>query len=495
MKEFSHSSFFCNATLLLCLFCNSRGVKAQTKAADPMVGFLKHAAKTTHSATNLRKEFKEDSSRFRRIFDEELVNGKCYSNLHSLCFDIGERLSGTSRANLAVNWGVERLKAIGLDSVYTQAVMVPHWERGEKEKGFILIGGDKKRVSICALGGSVATPVGGIKGKVVMVYNLAELAKIGKKDIEGKIVFFNRAFDQRYIVTGEAYGNAVDQRVIGASEAVKFGAIGVIIRSMSSTLDSFPHTGIMIYKDGFAKIPAAALSTLAAEELTKDLQIDPNLEFQFTQNCKILPNVMSYNVVGEIKGKIFPNQVLLIGGHLDSWDLAQGAQDDGAGVVQSMEVLQLFKALSIRPERTIRVVLFMSEENGSSGGKVYASLAEKNKNQSLVAAIESDDGGFTPRGFGINTSETLKQKFESWKPLFVPYGASDFSYSDGSGGADIESLRMQSLALIGYNTDSQRYFDIHHTANDLFSQVNQRELKLGAASITGLVYLLDKYGL
>jgi len=439
-------------------------------------------------------ELRVDSSQIRSIYNMELEKGKSYSNLHSLCFDIGQRLSGTASAAKAVAWGLAHFKAMGLDSVYTQEVMVPHWERGAKEKGYIVVGSKKIRVPICALGGSVATPSAGLMAEIVEINHFEDMPALASK-IAGKIVFLNRPFDQKFLVTSEAYGDAVPQRVFGAREAVKYGAIGVIIRSMSSTTDTFPHTGIMVYDSLGKKIPAAAISTVTADQLTSFLHSGAKVKFQFFQSCQILPKVKSYNVIGELKGAQFPNQVVLIGGHLDSWDLAQGAHDDGTGVVQSMEVLQLYKMMGLRPLRTIRAVLFMSEENGSAGGIQYAHLQTLKGTEHHVAAIESDDGGFTPRGFEITTSDALKSKFESWRPLFVAYSAAEFKYSGGGGGADIETLGNQSSALIGYNCDSQRYFDIHHTANDLFSQVNQRELKLGAASIASLVYLLDKYGL
>ncbi len=481
--------FYSLATLLFAFFFSN--IQAQN-FSNPLITNIHNPIKQDIS---MPLAMKEDATQFRKIFDEELVNGKSYVNLHSLCTEIGARISGSAKANLAVKWGVEKLKSLGLDSIYTQAVMVPHWERGDRESGYIHMGSHLIKVPICALGGSIATPKGGLKAEIVEVQNFEQLAKLGRSTIEGKIVFYNRAFDQRFIVTGDAYGNAVDQRVMGAIEASKFGAVGVVIRSMSSSLDTFPHTGIMFYKEGIKKIPAAAISTLAADELAQDLKTNPHLTFSFNQSCKILPDVKSYNVVGELKGQMFPNEIILIGGHLDSWDLAQGAQDDGAGIVQSMEVLQIFKSLALKPKRTIRVVFFMSEENGSSGGIEYANIASKNTLQHHIAAIESDDGGFTPRGFGISAPDSLRGIFEAWRPLFAPYGSSDFTFAEGGGGADIEKLGKQSLSLIGYNSDSQRYFDLHHTANDLFTQVNQRELKLGAASISALVYLIDKYGL
>ncbi len=488
----SQSIAYCYLSLLFSLF-EFNLAYGQNPSTKSSINFPTNEPNINNLLLSI--ESKTDSVQIRKIYDEELVNGKSYSNLHSLCFDVGERLSGTDKAAKAVVWGLEKLKALGLDSVYTQEVMVPHWERGSKESAYIFLNHQKISVPVCALGGSIATPKEGIKAPIVEIQQFDELAKLGKEKIQGKIVFYNRAFDQRYIITGVAYGNAVEQRVVGAIEAAKYGAIGVIIRSMSSTLDTLPHTGIMIYKEGIPKIPAAAISTQAADDLTQDLKQNPNLEFSFQQNCTIYTDTKSYNVVGELKGKTLPKQVILVGGHLDSWDLAQGAQDDGAGVVQSMEVLQLYKSLGIRPERTLRVIFFMSEENGSSGGKKYAEIALKNSQETHIAAIESDDGGFTPRGFGIACSKDLQKKFELWKPLFLPYESGEFIYSDEGVGADIEKLGKQSKALISYQSDSQRYFDIHHTANDRFSFVNQRELKLGAGAMASLVYLLDKYGL
>jgi hypothetical protein len=298
--------------------------------------------------------------------------------------------------------------------------------------------------------------------------------------------------DPTKINTFEAYSGAVDQRANGATEAAKLGAVGAIVRSMTNVHDDNPHTGGMRYGTGVALIPTAAISTNGADLLSKSLKDNPNLTFYFRQYCESLPDAKSYNVVGELKGSEKPDEIIVVGGHLDSWDLAEGAHDDGAGCVQSIEVLRIMKALGIKPKRTIRAVMFMNEENGLRGGVQYADLAKKN-NENHIAAVESDNGGFTPRGFGIVGTPEQRAKVIPWKPLLAPYGLTEIG--PGSGGADIGPLATLGTVLFGFKPDSQRYFDYHHTPVDNFESVSQRELELGGASMAALVYLLDQYGL
>ncbi len=435
----------------------------------------------------------QDSLTIRKIYDEALVNGRSYEWLRQLTTEVGPRLSGSEGAKKAVAWGKVEMEALGLDRVFLQDVMVPHWVRGAKEKAYILNGKQKTDVSIVALGGSVATPKGGIVAEVIEVKSFQELRDLGKERCKGKIIFFNRPMDATKINTFDAYGGAGDQRRNGATEAAKMGAVGTIVRSLSNTLNDFPHTGTMAYGTGVALIPAAAISTNAAQMLSKMLKENPELRFYFKQNCETLPDAPSHNVVGEIKGSENPDEIIVVGGHLDSWDLAQGAHDDGSGCVQSMEVLRLMKALGIKPKRTIRAVLFMNEENGLKGGIKYADLAKENK-ENTIFAVESDNGGFTPRGFGIQgASAQVLAKIKGYQPLLAPYGLAEIDR--GGGGADIGPLALSGTVLIGFKTDSQRYFEYHHATNDRFEAVNQRELELGAASMTALIYLLDKYGL
>ena len=370
--------------------------------------------------------------------------------------------------------------------------MVPHWVRGAKEEAFIRIGKQKVMVPIAALGGSVATSPKGVEAEIIEVKSFPELRALGADKVKGKIVFYNRPMDPTKINTFEAYGGAVDQRGNGATEAAKLGAVGAIVRSMTNVHDDNPHVGGMRYGTGVALIPTAAISTNGADLLSKSLQENPALTFYFKQNCETLPDAKSYNVVGEIKGSEKPDEIIVVGGHLDSWDLAEGAHDDGAGCVQSMEVLRIMKALGIKPKRTIRAVMFMNEENGLRGGIQYADLAKKN-NEKHIAAVESDNGGFTPRGFGIVGKPEQREKIMVWKPLLAPYGLTDIG--PGGGGADIGPLAQSGTVLLGFKPDSQRYFDYHHTTVDRFEAVSQRELELGAASMAAVVYLLDTYGL
>ena len=318
------------------------------------------------------------------------------------------------------------------------------------------------------------------------------LEKLGRKNIEGKIVFINQYMDQRYIETGSAYGDAYKIRVYGPSDAAKFGAIGVIIRSLSTVLDDYPHTGTTIYAEGVPQIPAVAASSLGADLLNKALKEDKNLELFFQTNCEMLPDVLSYNVIGEITGTEKPEEIIVVGGHLDSWDLGTGAHDDGSGCVQSIESLRTLNAIGYKPKRTIRAVMFMNEENGLRGGKKYAEIA-KEKGENNIAALESDSGGFAPRGFNMSGDENQIAKVSSWSRLFEPFGIHKFS-SPG-GGADISPLKDHGTLLIGQEPESQRYFDYHHTDNDTFDKVNKRELHLGAAGMASLIYLIDKYGL
>lgn len=438
----------------------------------------------------------QDSVYLRKIFDEALVNGQPYQNLEYLCKKIGQRLSGSANAQKAVDWTKQLMEKYGFDRVFLQEVMVPHWVRNEKEQAKIVFGSQQIAVSVVALGGSVATLKEGLKAAVIEVQNIQELKTLGEKVIKGKIVFYNRPFDPRFIETGAAYGAASDQRFRGPAEAAKYGAVGVIVRSMTEILDDYPHTGATAYEEGGNKIPAAAISTKGANLLSETLKQKKSVQFYLKQNCQTLPDVLSYNVVGEMKGTENPNEFITVGGHLDSWDLAEGAHDDGTGVMQSVEVLRIFKALGYRPKHSIRAVMFMNEENGHKGGLKYADLAQKN-NEKHIAAIETDEGGFTPRGFSFSGVQpaVLQGMIKNWKPLLEPYEVERLT--KGGAGTDIEPLKetMPNVTLIGFRPDSQRYFDLHHTAKDVFENVNKRELELGAASIAALIYLIDQHGL
>jgi len=436
----------------------------------------------------------QDSLMLRKIYNESLEHGQAYNYLKVLCKQIEHRLSGSPEAEKAVKWAEKSMKDFGADTVFLQNIMVPHWVRGEKESASIISSKNNQStpLNVLALGGSVGTNGKTIAANVVEVTSLDELDKLGTSKCAGKIVFINQHMDATKIMTFDAYGPAVTIRWAGAKRAAPLGAVAVIIRSVNPSLDDFPHTGTLHYPDTIKKIPACAVSTNDAEKLSAMLKSDPQLKIKLKMNCMQLPDAPSHNVIGEIKGADANAGYLIVGGHLDSWDTGEGAHDDGAGVVQAMEVLNLLKKAGIKPRHTIRAVAFMNEENGGKGGEYYAKNALE-KNEKHIAAIESDCGGFTPRGFFLQGDSLKKEKIRSWKNLFESYQIHSFNF-DG-GGADIGHLKNQNTFLLGLLPDTQRYFDIHHSPNDVFEHVNRRELQLGAATMAAMIYLIDKYGL
>ena len=435
---------------------------------------------------------KEDIKVIKGIYDESLTSRDTYKLLDHLCNKIGHRLSGSVGASKAVEWTEMIMNSYSFDKIYKQDLFVPNWKRGDKEEVKI-IGQKDEELNVLALGMSVSTPKKGISAKVVEVQGIEDIEVLGRDKIKGKIVFFNRPTDQRLISTGSAYGGAVDQRTAGPAEAAKYGAVAVVIRSIGTAFDDVPHTGVTRYVEGIKKIPAAALGVKSADKLTLALKNNPNVKLFIKMNCETLEDAPSHNVVGELIGNEFPNEIITIGGHLDSWDVGQGAHDDGAGCMQSIQVLRLFQKLGIKPKRTIRAVMFMNEENGTRGGLKYAELAKKNNENHLIA-LESDAGAFTPRGFGVTAEASTIKKFRSWLPYFDRNTISYFK--KGGGGVDINPLnRLLGTPTIGFIPDSQRMFDIHHSDNDSFDSVHPRELELGTASIASLIYLIDKYGL
>lgn len=435
----------------------------------------------------------DDSVTIRKIANEIMAKGTAYENLRYLCKKVGPRLSGSAQAQKAVEATLQMLKDAGADTVYLQSCMVPHWIRGEKEQGYIQVAnGTKYQLKLCALGNSEGTGKKGLNASIIEVRNFEELDRLGSAVIKGKVVFFNFPMNPTHINSFWAYRESGAYRTRGPARAAKYGAIGVMVRSLASNLDDFPHTGTTLYNDSFPKIPAVAISTNDAEWLSRQLMRKMVTTVYLRTTCTMLPDVPSFNVVGEIRGSEIPGEIITVGGHLDSWDLAEGAQDDGAGCVQSIEVLRAFKATGTRPKRTIRAVMFMNEENGGRGGDKYLELA-KEKKEKHIFALESDAGGFTPRGFGLDMPEEKRQKVMSWRNLFYPYGVYDLS--GGGGGSDIGPLKQIGAALAGLNPDTQRYFDLHHAATDTFEAVSKRELHLGAVNMTALIYLVDKYGL
>ncbi|MEP6746571.1 MAG: M20/M25/M40 family metallo-hydrolase [Bacteroidota bacterium] len=439
----------------------------------------------------------EDSLFISKISDEILVSGKIYDNLRVLCKTVGGRLSGSPQKFKAEEWGMNTLKAAGADKVWLQECKVPHWVRGGKDEAYYTYKNTsgkviKETLDVLALGNSMGTGKTGVKAAVVYCNNFDDLEK-QKDNIKGKIVFFNYPFNEKYLQAFRAYGESGLYRRTGPGRAAKYGAIAVVTRSLSGSTDNNPHTGLTEYDSNYAKIPCAAMGLRDADKLSALCKEGKSIELYYKSNARMLPDTIGHNVIGEITGTDSPKDIITIGGHLDSWDPAEGAQDDGAGCVHAIEVLRSLKAIGYKPKHTIRIVLFADEENGGRGGEAYAEHAKTSKENHLFA-FESDAGGFTPRGMGFSVSPEQLEKVRTWLPLFIPYGV--YQFSMGGGGSDIGPLhQVLKTPVGGLFPDGNRYFDLHHARNDVFENVNKRELELGAVNMTALIYLVDKYDL
>ena len=431
-----------------------------------------------------------DSLFIRSIYDQALSEGKAYEDLRSLCKDIGARLSGSAEAQMAIEWSKLKMESYGFDKVYLQEIKVPHWERGTKESAWIREkNGKLTSLNLLALGGSIGTN-GILEAEIVEFKHLDDLKKAKRSEVEGKIVFLNQPMDEQQINTFKAYGGCYAIRGNGAVEGAKLGAKAVIIRSIGMPIDDHPHTGSMHYEDDIEKIPAAAVSTKDAEMLSCKIK-DGKSRLVIEMDCRSFPDATSYNVIAEITGKEKANEIITFGGHLDSWDTGEGAHDDGAGVIHCLEALRILKELNYKPKHTLRVVFFMNEENGNMGGKTYATWS-KDRGENQIAALESDRGGFAPRGFNVDGPEQYLTMLKSFEVLFSPYELHVFD--KGYGGVDIGPLKttFEGIPLFGFVPDSQRYFDFHHAPSDVFENVNKRELELGCGAIGSFIYLLDK---
>jgi carboxypeptidase Q len=435
----------------------------------------------------LNAQSNNDSLMIRRIFDEALTSSRCYSDLKFLCKNIPPRLSGSEGAAKAVSFTQSVFEAERFDRVFLQEMLVPNWKRGSNCSVTVNLKKTTRVLKACALGGSVG---GTAEGEIIAVSSLDQLDSLGKKYIEGKIVFFSRPMEPRHIHTFEAYGGCVDQRWAGPSKAAKYGAKATLVRSMNLREDEFPHTGSMSYDTAWPKIPALAISTEDATWLLQQTLSQNDIKGSIYTNCETRPDTLSHNVVGELRGTLFPDKYIICGGHLDAWDNGEGAHDDGAGCMQSIEALRILKNMGYKPRHSLRAVMFMNEENGARGAKRYAAWADSLKEKHIYA-IESDRGGFSPRGFAIDSDDPVViEKIARFRKLLEPYGLHDFK--KGGGGVDIGPLKKQGTVCIGLVPDSQRYFDHHHAANDVFEHVNKRELELGAAAMAALIYLLDQ---
>jgi hypothetical protein len=441
------------------------------------VGFVLCAA-TTSRASALADRYRDTAA---RVFDTEAREGKAWEMLAHLTDRIGPRLSGSAGAEAAVAWAAERLAADGL-SVRREPISVPHWVRGVETAE--LVAPVAQRLAVTALGGSEPTPEAGVTADVVEVASFEELAALADAKLAGRIVLFNRAMPAAGF---EGYGRIAALRTRGAVEAARRGAVASLVRSLGTLAARLPHTGAMSYEAAVPRIPAAALAAEDADLVHRLLAAGDPVRLRLTLGCRTLPDVASANVVAELPGRERPEEIVLIGAHLDSWDLGTGAIDDGAGVVMVMETLRLLEALGLAPRRTIRGVLFMNEENGLRGGRGYAE-AHAAELPRHVAALESDAGAGPLRGIGATLGDGGVERLREVASLLAPLGA-DAVTSPG-GGADIGPLRQEGVPVIGMRQDGTRYFDWHHTAADTLDKVDPAELARNAAAMAVLAFVL-----
>jgi carboxypeptidase Q len=412
----------------------------------------------------------------RQLVGGALSDGVAYSRLEELTDTIGPRLSGSAGAEAAVQWGLKKFREDGL-AAHLEPVKVPRWVRGE-ERGEILPqpGIVGHPLYLTALGGSVG---GDVTADVVEARSLKQIAALGDK-ARGKVVFLDHTMGEK-----GGYGDWVELRTQGPAEAGKVGAVGVLLRSLATASLRTPHTGVTIYGDG-PKIPAAAVATEDAGQIHRLLRRGP-VRVHFTLGCRTLPDADSNNVVGEVRGREKPEEVVLLGAHLDSWDLADGANDDGAGVVMMMEAGRLIAGLRPAPRRTVRIVLYMNEENGSAGGKGYAA-AHAGELSRHVAALESDSGAGRPLGISVHSGGQGAALLQPW---LAPLSSLELSAEDGeSGGADIGPLGLAGVPFVGVRVDGKIYFDIHHSPADTFDKIDPESLAKDAAAFAVTAYAL-----
>jgi carboxypeptidase Q len=417
-----------------------------------------------------------------RIVDAATHHGQSWQILSHLTESIGPRLSGSAGAEAAVRWTAERLRADGFD-VRLEPVLVPHWVRGEETAE--IAGANPQRLLVTALGGSVPTPDDGVTGEIVVADGLAALSAMDPARVKGRIVLFNQAMAAESAFQG--YSKVVDQRTKGASEAARRGAVASIVRSVGTLAARLVHTGSVTYDEGVARIPAAAIASEDADLLAGLAARGASPTVHLRLGCHTLPDVPSHNVVADLRGRERPDEVVLIGAHLDSWDLGRGAHDDGTGVAMVMDALRTLKSIGLVPRRTIRAVLFMNEENGLRGGKAYAE-AHASELARHVAAIETDSGGFPFVGFTSNVDEPGLSMLRSLASALAPIGAAQIG--PNGGGADTSPMKPAGVPQISFDVDRAHYFDWHHTPADTLDKVDPAALARDTAAMAAMAYLL-----
>lgn len=447
------------------------------------------AAVSSAGAGQTRPPYAEIAERIRKA---GLTEERAFEFLRRITA-VGPRLTGSPEAAKAVEVTRGMMAGMGLDNIHLEPVTVNRWVRGAREEAEIVHSASRAAfpLHVCALGGSVGTPDSGITAPVVEVKSFEELDRLGP-GARGKIVFFNRPMDRSQTEPFAAYGGAADQRVRGAVQAARHGGVAALVRSLTFRVDDFAHTGLMTYDEGIPRVPAAAVSTSDADALSALLKKGGPVSVRLKMSCRNVGPVESANVVGELAGADHPEEIVLMGGHLDSWDLGTGAHDDGAGCAVSLEALRLIKDLGFRPKRTIRAVMFMDEEFGGTGGRYYVKDARR-KHERHLLAMESDRGGFLPIGIAAGRSEAgLLQRLRALNELFKPLGVT--SFSPGGGGVDVGPLIEQGTVPAAVIPNAQTYFDVHHSALDVLERVHPRELELQAVIMAILALIVAQEG-
>ncbi len=424
----------------------------------------------------------------KKLIEFGRKENNAYLKLQELCDDIGHRLSGSKELDKAIAWAQKSMKADGHENVRAEKVMVRKWVRGKESCE--LLEPRPLKFEMLGLGGSVATPKEGIVAEVVVVDSKEELDKLSDEEVEGKIVCFNAAMPPYSRATGSGYGRVVQYRSNGAVWAAERGAVAALVRSVTAYSLNSPHTGAMRYKADVKKVPAAAISVEAATMLARLQKRGKKTKVKLYMEAKDEGMVPSANVLAEIVGSEKPEEIVVIGGHIDSWDVGQGAQDDGAGCVAAMEALTLIRKLKLKPKRTIRVVLWTNEENGIAGATAYLA---RHQNETHVAGIESDSGGFAPEGLSVEMKDEKKQELAVEQlrdilQLLRPINATNVRA--GFSGVDVGQLKVLGTACLGLQVDGRRYFNTHHTWADTVDKVDRKELGDCAITVAVAAFIL-----
>lgn len=412
-----------------------------------------------------------------KLIDAALADTEGYNRLTYLCDRIGHRLSGSPGLEKAIAWSVETMKAAGLSNVRVIPAKVPHWVRGAESARMLTPFG--RPLHMLGLGMSIGTPPGGITADVVSVSSFDELAKLGRANIQGKIVLYNQEY--------RGYGPTRVYRSSGAARAAEFGAVAALVRSVTPLAMQIPHTGAMIYDPNQPKIPAAAVSPEDAMMMARLIADGVPVKVHLEMGAQTLPDADSANVIGEIPGRERPEEVVVMGGHIDSWDVGQGAQDDGASIVACLQAVALMKKLGLQPRRTIRVAFWVNEENGGRGGEAYRQFVG-DKIKDHAAAIEMDGGAEAPRGFGAGVDAASMTMLQQIGKLLDRIGAGEIT--SGGGGSDIAPLLRDGVPGLGENTVGTHYFDWHHTDADTLDKVNPHDFRKNVAALAVMGYAL-----